>query len=137
MSKILFLGKNVFFLQKCAERLRWKGHDVLVHNDVFDGLREMMIFNVSCIVWDVDTNEPSRTRKYQAIQRYHRYTPVVIIDDHREAYEQDLDRDTYFMTNNPAVDELVNKIVDLVPPRVVYSEENAYNNLEKEYGMSD
>ncbi len=133
MSKILFIGENISLLQKCAEKLRWRGYEAIVHEDVYEGLREAMMFNIGCIVWDVEAKDPARARKYKAIQRYHRNTPVIIIDDQQEIYEPDLDADTHFLSNSPSSDQVFNKVLELVPRPTIFSDTDDMDTVETDY----
>lgn len=137
MSKIVLIGRNEALLQKCAERLRWRGYKVYIHEDLMDGLRETMVISVGCIIWSVDSNEPARARKYKALQRYHRYTPVIIIDNNRSDYEPDIDPDTYFINEKPSVDEVVDKVVSLIRPQSTYVDDDESEETEAELGMLD
>jgi len=134
MSKILLIGKNYNFMQKCAERLRWRGYNVLVHEDLLDGLREMMILSVDCIIWNVESNASQKVRNYKAIQRYHRFTPVVIIDNDRETYGE-ITEDTYFVPENPEIEELVQKVATLIRPRNASTDDDEMEEMEEEYGL--
>ena len=138
MSKILLVGKNESFLHQCAEKLRWLDHKVFIHNDVMNGLREMLVSDVSCIVWDVEVNDQERIRKYRAIKRYHRYTPLIIIDDNKEAYQdEDLDHDTVIRINNPRVEDVVHQVIDAITDDKILSDEDRLDRLEKEFGLFD
>ncbi len=135
MSKILLIGKNDTFLQKCAERLRWRGYKVMVHEDVMDGLREMMIFSVSCVVWDVEAREASLLKKYKAIQRYHRLTPVFIINQDQDAFGDEIDPDTHFIPEKPSVEALVQKVIELAQVQIQSTDDDEFEEYEKEIGF--
>jgi DNA-binding NtrC family response regulator len=120
--KILFIGDQNAILRQCANQLRWKGYKVILHNDVMEGLREVSVFGVSCIVWDVQNNDASRLRKLNAIKRYHRFTPLILMSSDKEAFQIELDANTYFLANTIQGQELYEQIIQLVGVPSVYSE---------------
>ena len=138
MSKIVLIGKNESFLQQCAAKLRWLNHKAFIHRDVMDGLRELLLFRLDCIVWDVETNDPYKIRKYKAIKRYHRDIPLIVIDDNKETYrDEDLDYETFIMTNNPNADDVVHQIIDTIQISYVLPDDERLERLEKKYGLVD
>ncbi|MBN1480049.1 hypothetical protein EH223_19040 [candidate division KSB1 bacterium] len=134
MSKILFTGKDQDYFRACASRLRWRGYQVVINEDVMDGLREVSVFGVNCIVWDVEKHDLRRTYKFNAIKRYHRHTPLFIIDHTKEPYQHGWDRNTYLIENYPTVQEIVNQIMSLVGNPEVFSSDT---DQEKELEVMD
>ena len=130
MSKILLIGKNNDYFKECTAQLKMHGYQVVIDENVMEGLREMSVFGVPCIVWDVKADDPARVRKFQAIKRYHRYTPLVLIDSDKEPYLTELDSNTFFMPNDTSVEELVNKIVTLAGRPSVYNDSNSEQEVE-------
>lgn len=119
--KILFIGDQNAVIKQCASQLRWKGYQVILHNDVMDGLREVSVFGVSCIVWDVPNNDPGRLRKLNAIKRYHRFTPLLLISSSKEAFATELDANTYFLESVVESRELYEQIIQLVGTPSIYN----------------
>lgn len=134
MSKILFTGKNQDYFKDCANRLRWRGYQVVVNEDVMEGLREVSVFGVNCIVWDVEKNDLRRTHKFNAIKRYHRRTPLFIIDRMKEHFEPGIDNNTFLLATHPPVQEMVDQIINLVGRPEVFSPDT---DQEKELEVID
>ncbi|MBN1464840.1 hypothetical protein JXA02_03700 [candidate division KSB1 bacterium] len=130
MSKLLLIGKNNDYLKECTARLRQRGYQVVIDENVMEGLREISVFGVQCIVWDVKADDPTRPRKFQAIKRYHRYTPLVLIDNDKHPYLKELDGNTFFVQNETPVDELVTKIVELAGRPTIYRDSNSEQEVE-------
>lgn len=130
MSKILLIGKNNDYFKECTSQLRQRGYQVVIDDNVMEGLREISVFGVQCIVWDVKANDPTRPRKFQAIKRYHRYTPLILIDSDKRPYQKELDGNTFFIQNDTPVNELVDKIIKLAGQPTVYRDTNSEQEVE-------
>jgi DNA-binding NtrC family response regulator len=130
MSKILLIAKNSDYFKECTVQLRLRGYQVVVDENVMEGLREISVFGVQCIVWDVKANDPARGRKFQAIKRYHRYTPLILIDSDKSPYLQELDGNTFFMMNDSTVDELVARVAALAGRPTVYKDSSSEQEVE-------
>lgn len=115
MAKILIIGRSNEFSSECARLLRRNGHRVAENNDVLEALREAAMDGVDLILWDAPVNDPTRARKFAAIKRYHRFTPLIILDDDNEPYYEKLDEWTMLMNDNSLAEEVVDDILQRVP----------------------
>ncbi len=138
MSRILLIGRNAALLDPCAVKLRWLGHKATIHNDLMDGLRELQMFGVDCIAWHVDAAERNRRRKLDAIKRYHRHTPLIIIENNKDADgEKSFDAKAVILSDNPGAQKILHAIIDSIPTQPPMPEYQGLEELEKEYGFVD
>jgi hypothetical protein len=131
MAKVLIIGRSNDFSSECARLLRRNGHRVAENNDVFEALREAAMDGVDLILWDAPVNDPTRARKFAAIKRYHRFTPLIILDDDREPYLDQFDEWTMLMNDNSAAEEVVDDILQRVPK--VVASNLIFDNDDFEY----
>ena len=135
MSKILLIGQTET-LQQCAAILRQQDYKVIIHKDVTDDICELFHYKLRCIVWDVQVDESNRTAKYKILRKYHRYTPIVIIDDKMEKGVKP-DSSTLFMRKRCTAIEIVNEMSDFTSVASVLSDNDRLDMLEKEYGFTE
>ena len=115
MAKILIIGRGNEFNAECDQLLKRKGHRVAQNNDVFEALREATMDGVDLILWDAPVNDPGRARKFAAIKRYHRFIPLIILDDDNEPYFEHLDDSTVLMSDNSSAQQVFDEIIQRVP----------------------
>lgn len=129
MAKILIIDRGQDFSLECSKALKRKGHRVAHNNDVYEALREASVDGVDLILWDAPLDN-SRARKYAAIKRYHRFIPLIIIDDDNEPYLDGFDETTLLMNGDSSVEQVVTEILKRVPEVVLSTLESKLNNLE-------
>ena len=132
MSKILIIENGKNFCKECASSLRARGYQIVLSDDVMEALREVSVFGVSLILWDAQHKDPAKSRKLKAIKRYHRYTPLLVMDDDNSTYKDDMDSYTILLKTDKTVNDVVSEILTRVGPPPVFSKKDDYETEEYE-----
>jgi len=55
MSKVLIVSPNRRYREQCRSRLRSAGYEVIVREDIIEGMKELRWYDPALIIWDFDS----------------------------------------------------------------------------------
>jgi hypothetical protein len=124
MTKIMIISKDRHFSSRLASPLRTMGYRVLIEDNFFDGMRELLWSDVRLIIYEVDYKDPIELKSCLKMRnRYKKMATIAFLKNHEALQDVDLESDV-ILSQETAAEIITTEVEKLIgPPPVFYADD--------------